>query len=262
MLARPLPLRAATSYDTMEFAAISDVHGNILALRAVLADINRAGVDLIVNLGDILSGPLWPAETADFLMPLNLPTVRGNHERQLLTQKVDDMSATDRFTTSKISAKHTEWLSQLPESLHLNEDVFLCHGTPDSDLKYLLEDIESSRGIAASADTVMDRLGSTNSPLVLCGHTHIQRDLLLPTGQMVVNPGSVGLPAYEDDKPTYHKMQSGTPHARYAILSIGPDGRWSADLRQVEYDWEGAANQADEQGRPDWSSALRSGYCC
>ena len=68
----------------MKLAVISDIHGNLLALRAVLADIARQGVDQTVNLGDILSGPLQPAETADLLMTCNFPTIRGNHERQLL----------------------------------------------------------------------------------------------------------------------------------------------------------------------------------
>jgi len=61
----------------MKIAAISDIHGNLFALDAVLADIDRRDVDLIVNLGDILSGPLLPRETADRLMALDLPTIRG-----------------------------------------------------------------------------------------------------------------------------------------------------------------------------------------
>jgi predicted phosphodiesterase len=62
----------------MRLAALSDIHGNLPALEAVLADIGRRGVERIVNLGDIVSGPLWPRETAARLLPLALPTVRGN----------------------------------------------------------------------------------------------------------------------------------------------------------------------------------------
>ncbi|MDZ4355615.1 MAG: metallophosphoesterase family protein, partial [Variovorax sp.] len=68
----------------MRIVALSDIHGNLPALNAVLADVARRGADLIVNCGDILSGPLWPAETAERLMALDLPTIAGNHERQLL----------------------------------------------------------------------------------------------------------------------------------------------------------------------------------
>ena len=69
----------------MRIAAVSDIHGNLFALDAVLADIERRAVDLIVNLGDIVSGPLLPSGTAQRLMALRLPTIRGNHERQVLT---------------------------------------------------------------------------------------------------------------------------------------------------------------------------------
>lgn len=72
----------------MKIAALSDIHGNLAALDAVLDavldDVRRRGADVIVNLGDILSGALHPAETADRLIALDLPTIKGNHERQLL----------------------------------------------------------------------------------------------------------------------------------------------------------------------------------
>lgn len=68
----------------MKIAIISDIHGNLLALQAVLADIALQGVDQTVNLGDSLSGPLQPAETADLLMAKDFVTIKGNHERQLL----------------------------------------------------------------------------------------------------------------------------------------------------------------------------------
>ena len=70
----------------MRFAAIADIHGNHLALEAVLADIRAQGIDEIVNLGDFFSGPLEAGKTADLLMPLSLTSVRGNHDRYLIEQ--------------------------------------------------------------------------------------------------------------------------------------------------------------------------------
>lgn len=245
----------------MKIAAISDIHGNLLALKSVLADIEREGIDLIVNLGDILSGPLWPAETADLLIALDLPTIRGNHERQLLTLPKDQMEASDRFANSAITDHHRAWISSLPETRQVTEDVFLCHGTPDSDLIYLLEEIGETTVSAASSDTILERLGDCKAPIVLCGHTHFQRCVQLGNGQMIVNPGSVGLPAYEDDTPTLHKIESGTPHARYAVIADDDDRGWRVDLRIAEYDWEVAAKLAEQRDSPDWSRALRTGFC-
>ena len=70
--------------SAMRLAAVTDIHGNLPALEAVLADVGRSQVGPVVNLGDILAGPLLPVETADRLMALALLTIRGNHERQVL----------------------------------------------------------------------------------------------------------------------------------------------------------------------------------
>ena len=95
----------------MKIAALSDIHGNLFALDAVLADIERRGADLIVNLGDILSGPLLPRETADRLMALQLPTVRGNHERQVLSMDPADMGASDRYAFDTITDAQRDWIA-------------------------------------------------------------------------------------------------------------------------------------------------------
>ena len=118
----------------MRIAAVSDIHGNLPALEAVLEDIARAGVDLTVNLGDLLSGPLWVVKTADRLMALELPTIAGNHERQLLTLPPERMGASDAFAAVHLDDRRRAWLGWLPAGLRLADDVLCCHGTPDSDL--------------------------------------------------------------------------------------------------------------------------------
>jgi diadenosine tetraphosphatase ApaH/serine/threonine PP2A family protein phosphatase len=94
--------------------------------------------------------------------------------------------------------------------------------------------------------------------VILCGHTHIQRVMTLDDGRMIMNPGSVGLPAYADDRPHAYRAESGSPHARYAVLSNEGDG-WMAELLSVDYDWEQAARDAEANARADWSRALRTG---
>jgi hypothetical protein len=80
----------------------------------------------------------------------------------------------------------------------------------------------------------------------------------LPTGGLVVNAGSVGWPAYDDDHPYPHVMEAGSPHARYAVVDDA-SGRWEVEFRAVDHDWESAAAIAEGNGRPDVARALRTG---
>jgi hypothetical protein len=84
----------------------------------------------------------------------------------------------------------------------------------------------------------------------------------LASGLLIVNPGSVGLPAYDDDHPyphsSFHRIETGSPDARYAIAEKR-DGQWLCELVSVHYDHESAAQQADQRDRPDWAHALRTG---
>ena len=101
----------------MKVAIISDVHGNRLALEAVLDDIVRQGVDATFNLGDLFSGPLEPNWVADILMDLDLPTVRGNHERHLIDNPPDKLSRVDRFAQEQMEARHRIWINDMPATM-------------------------------------------------------------------------------------------------------------------------------------------------
>lgn len=246
----------------MRLGVVSDIHGNLPALQAVVADAEaRGGVDGWLNLGDILSGPLWPAETADWLMPRGWATMAGNHERQLLTQSAERMSPADRHTAERLDAAHRAWLAALPASLRPVPGLLCVHGRPDSDVEYLLQTVTAAGQRDAKPAEVAQRLGDPGAVLVLCGHSHLQRvmTVALPTGTVqVMNPGSVGLPAFDDEHGGPHVNESGSPHARFALIEAAGRG-WQVQLRQVIYDWEAAAVQAERNGRGDWADALRTG---
>lgn len=249
----------------MKFGVVSDIHGNLPALRAVVADGEALCVQRWLNLGDIVSGPLWPAETADWLLERGWPTIAGNHERQVLGPARERMSATDRHTAERLAPRHRDWLATLPAAMDAAPGLRCVHGTPGSDLVYLLETVTPAGLREAGDDEVAARLRAlpamaAGAPLtlLLCGHTHLPRDRTLPGGPRIVNPGSVGLPAYDDDHPHPHVVENGTPHARYAVIEPAGAG-WRVEPRAVAYDWEAAARQAEAQGRGDWADALRSG---
>jgi predicted phosphodiesterase len=240
----------------MRLAVVSDIHGNLPALQAVVADAGR--VDGWLNLGDTLAGPLWPAQTADYLMQQAWPTIAGNHERQMLVSDLSRMSAADRYAAERIHAQQRAWLAALPDTLSLAEGLHAVHGTPASDIECLLETVTPNGMRQATQDEVQSRLATApNASLVLCGHTHLQRLLRLGSVQ-VLNPGSVGLQAYDHDHPHPHVVENGTPEARYALIEH--DGSaWTVQLRSVDYDFEKAALQAESAGRGDWADALRTG---
>ena len=243
----------------MKIAAISDIHGNLLALDAVLADIAARGADLIVNLGDILSGPLLPAETAERLMALDLPTISGNHERQVLTMDPAEMGASDRYAFDCITAGQRRWLAELSPVLRPTRDVFLCHATPHNDVDCYLEDIVDGELRPATLASIEQRTGACDASLIFCGHSHIPRLAHLSSGQIIVNPGSVGIQAYEGRHPSPHTVEIGSPHARYALSAQSPAG-WTVEFIAVPYAWDTAAQLARQRARPDWDRALSTGY--
>ncbi len=244
----------------MRIALVSDIHGNLPALLAVVEDIARRGVDRIVNLGDSLSGPLLVAETADYLMRQDWLQIAGNHERQLLHFDRVKGSESDRHALTKLTPPMLAWLTQLPKETRIaGDEVLLCHGTPHSDLQYFLESVETFGARPANAQEVAQRRGGAVGRVICCGHTHVPRLCKTADGTLIVNPGSVGLQAYDDEHPYPHVIENGSPDARYAIVERYGNA-WRAALLCVPYDHESMASLAQENGRPDWAIALRTGY--
>lgn len=239
----------------MRLAIVSDIHGNLPALHAVVTDAGR--VDGWLNLGDTLAGPLWPAETAAYLMQQGWPTIAGNHERQMLANDRSRMSAADRHAAERLSAPQRDWMAALPTSMKPAAGLHCVHGTPASDIECFLHTVAPAGMREATPEEIAARLGAATATLVLCGHTHLPRHVVVG-GTQVVNPGSVGLQAYDHDQPFAHVVENGTPQARYAVIESSADG-WAVTLHAVGYDHELAARQAERAGRGDWADALRTG---
>jgi putative phosphoesterase len=187
-------------------ALLSDIHGNAVALHAVLEDMRD--VDAIICAGDIVGYGPSPGQCIETVRDRGIPTVQGNHDRAVAQGQPYESG--DRYAHATLSEGAMEWLEALPrERLLFDDRVKLVHDHPD----------ERDRYTMPAGFTPM--LLGDEAVLVL-GHTHIQHAEVYEEG-VVVNPGSVGQPRDDD------------PKAAYAIVDL--DGL-SVDLRRVAYDIE------------------------
>ncbi|RIX51520.1 metallophosphoesterase [Paenibacillus nanensis] len=243
--------------DRMDsFAVISDIHSNVYALEAVLQDIESRGIPHIVNLGDTLFGPIAPVETAELLMGKpNVTNIRGNCDRYLLQS--EPASPTFQYVKPLLTQEINGWLRSF-RTTWAYEELLFCHGTPFSDETYLLEEVTPDGAREKDVEALMRELADIPQSVIFCGHTHLQKLVTLPDDRRIVNAGSVGLPAYEEDAPYPHVMESGSPHARYATVSRR-SGSWRVEPVLLAYDYEQAARAAERNGRMDYSHAIRTG---
>ncbi len=204
----------------MRFAAIADVHGNYLALEAVIADIRAQGITDIVNLGDMASGPLDARRTMDLLMALDAVHVLGNHDRYLIDRPPEKMGSWDRPAHAQLDEKHLDWLRAVPPTQVYRDRVFLCHATPASDEVYWLETVRPDGAVTLAAlEQIEAAATGIAQRLVLCAHSHLARAVQLGDGRLIVNPGSVGSPGYRDIHPYPHVDRS--RHAGRALRDPG-----------------------------------------
>ena len=230
----------------MRVAVISDVHGNRLALEAVLADIVAQGVDMTLNLGDMVSGPMEPGRTAELLFECGFPAVSGNHERYLVSE--GPLDPVDLLARDDLEPAHLDWFAALPGTLAINGEILMCHGTPRCDTQPWLDAWFRGRDVTLPDEaTVTAEAEGLDFPVLLCGHSHVARSVRLRDGRLVVNPGSVGL-----------QMYYGSPDARYAVIERRR-GQWTVSLLSVPYDHAAASRQAVENGFPRWQEALEAG---
>ena len=244
----------------MRFAVLADVHGNYLALEAVLADIKAQGLTEIVNLGDMVSGPMDAHRTVEIMMAMNATCVRGNHDRYVTDWTLDEMYPSDRLAHSQLTLTQMDWLRALPFSAIYRDEVYCVHATPEDDNTYWMEAV-TPEGVVHMADieSIEAKAAGIAQSLILSAHTHIARSVRLRDGRRIVNPGSVGGPGYRDVVPYPHLLEVGTPDACYAIIAKRDDC-WDVTFRQVPYDHAAMAELARKNESLAWASALATGW--
>ena len=233
----------------MRVGLISDIHGNRLALDAVLAEIERAGVDQIVCLGDVAVGP-QPTEALAGVRELGCPVVMGNWDACFLEgmpDATDEVSLklveTAEWWAQFLSDEDREFMRSFQPMLELDlggQDALLFHGSPRSydDWIFSTTPDQELRGM----------LGDHSEPVLVGGHTHLQLVRRFEKS-ILVNPGSVGLPFVE----WWPRPVRIAPWAEYGIIS-SLDGRLEVELRRTTFDVEAFLRQSRASGMPhaDW----------
>jgi predicted phosphodiesterase len=236
---------------TGRLALISDQHGNDIALRAALEDVDRLEVEEIVCLGDVVQGGAQPAETIDRLAVHAVETVLGNADAFLLEVPTDSPEpVTERqlevreWTLSRLRPDQLERIREFKPVVRRELDgvpLLLFHGSPRSYDDVLLPEL--------AGDALEPFLGH-DAALLAGGHTHLQWTRRIGDA-LYVNPGSVGI-SYDrhQDPPTLRAL------AEWALVTVA-DGSVGVEFRQVPYPVEEVLAAALESGRPyadEWAA--------
>jgi putative phosphoesterase len=236
-------------------ALFSDVHGNLLALEAVLADIAARRIPTAICLGDLVGYGADPNGVIDLLRERGIPSLLGNYDEGIgwetgdcgcyypdaEAKRIGDASYA--YTVAAVTAENKTFLRALPRELHIElagKQIHLVHGSPRRINEYLLRDRD---------DRTYERLARTETADVLAfGHTHDPWSRRY--GKVLfVNVGSVGRP------------KDGDPRAMYVVLRASADGPVEAEVRRVAYDVEAAAEAILAAGLPaTLAEALRHGH--
>jgi putative phosphoesterase len=229
----------------MTVAALDDIHGNLPALEAVLADAAFARADVVVIGGDVAAGPM-PVEVLDRLTALELPVrwVRGNADREVVaafdrgdtdhSAHPDDPAArADAFAAGRITRAHRDLLAGFEDVVAL-ENALFCHGSPRDDNEIITA--------LTPPERLVPMLESVEERLVVCGHTHHQFDLRAGD-RRVVNAGSVGMPYQGDAAAFWLLVEDAEP-----------------EFRRTDLDVEAVAAAIRASGYPDAEDILESSF--
>jgi putative phosphoesterase len=241
----------------MKLAFMADIHGNSWALKSVLADIRKKGITDIYDLGDSLYGPLDPQGTFELMRMNDIKSIRGNQDRDIINfSEHESANPTLKYIQRLLNQEAKNWLGALQPTRTIAHNIFLCHGTPEKDNEYLIEQLYPGYVGIKDFNSLFSYIKTIKEGIIVCGHSHCPR-LIEVSDKIIINPGSVGLPAYSDDHPIPHRMENFSPKARYCTLDLNND--CSIEQIAVSYNHETAARQAEKNNLPDWAKWLRTG---
>ncbi|MDW7673820.1 MAG: metallophosphoesterase family protein [Bacillota bacterium] len=247
----------------MRLALISDIHSNLEALKAVIADIDTRKVNHIICAGDLVGYAPFPNEVIDLIQKREIPTVLGNYDDSIgfnrmvcgcdykneAAQRLGEQSIAWTKTNTREESK--ELLRNLPKELRIEfggHRILIVHGSPRQLNEYLYQHLEEKY--------LLEVMEENNTDILICGHTHLpfHRQLKIHTTSAtdkvktkhVINVGSIGKPKH------------GNPNAIYTIVNIGE--RVAVEYIEVPYDYEKTAQAIESSELPnEFAELLRNG---
>jgi putative phosphoesterase len=228
----------------MRIAIISDIHGNLVALDAILADARAEDVDQFVCLGDVAGNGPQPHEVIQRVRELGCPVIRGNTDEWFLVEQTYDLNSEKerrlmemvRWGAAQISSADVEFMRtfqpRVDIALENDTSILFFHGSPQSNTDVIL---------GTTPETDLARLiGNFRATVMAGGHTHTQM-LRRFKEMMIINPGSVGMPIER------------TGLSEYALVE-SRDGRLSVEFKRVPFNVNALVRLARESGMPqfDW----------
>ncbi|GEM_PF-54309 len=253
----------------MRLALLADIHGNLAALEAVLADADAKGIEGIIAAGDHLATGPCPVQTFELLQERGAILIRGNNDQDLVDIRVGRAPAAWqsgvhygplRWSAAQLTPAIIGAVTALAEQRVLQfgnaPPICLVHGSP-LDVREpvlpvtgaLVAEVAHVTGLPSTRTLprpLGDVMADVQASVLVCGHTHLQWRACLD-GRLAVCPGSVGVPT------------NGSGHADYALLTL-VDGRWQAELRSVPYDRERLLRDYHDSGLHDDGGPLARAF--
>ncbi|MCL6478221.1 MAG: metallophosphatase family protein [Peptococcaceae bacterium] len=228
----------------MRMAVISDIHGNLYALEAVLQDIGTRGIANVYCTGDLVGYGPRPNEVIELIKTNGIPTVMGNYDDAVGNMRFicgcdykdeKDLKLGESsiaWTKENTSEANKQWLRELPGEIRLSvagRKILFVHGSPRALNEYLYENTEE--------EYLHELLAENNANVLVCGHTHLPYAKRIPGGY-IINAGSAGKPKH------------GNPNATYVIIEIGGDRGLKTEIVEVPYNYEKTAGEIEDSGLP------------
>ncbi len=218
----------------MKIAILSDIRSNIYALKEVLNDIKSKDIEVVLNLGDMFYGPIEPRATYGLIRKSKFINILGDNDRKILEASLEQLEDNPilKYVYKDLGEDVLYWIQDLPFEKIIGGTYYMIHGTYFDDTQSLLENDKKEK---RSDEEIIKLTDNIEAPFIFCGNSITPSFQKLNSGQIVINPGSVGL----------------KKEASYTILTL-EDNQYNLEQIKVAYDYKAAAKKAKENGKDNW----------